>query len=48
MNPSTQKHRVEYAKAMLERYPNPEDWKNVHFSDEVYLGYRSSQTGYVI
>ena len=48
VNPSNWKYRVEYAKIMLERYPNPEDWKNVRFLDEVDLGYGPLQTGYVI
>ncbi len=24
---------------MLERYPNPEDWDHVRFSDEVHFGW---------
>lgn len=28
--------RLEYARCMLERYPEPQDWYNVRFSDEVH------------
>jgi len=30
--------RVEYAKEMLSKYPRPEDWLHVRFSDEVHFG----------
>ena len=30
------RRRLEYCKLMLERYPKPEDWWNVRFSDEVH------------
>ncbi|KAF1809503.1 hypothetical protein P152DRAFT_461448 [Eremomyces bilateralis CBS 781.70] len=30
--------RVEYAKKMLSKYPTPEHWKHVRFSDEVHIG----------
>ena len=36
-SPSSKKNRVEYAKYMLERYPEPEDWDRVRFSDEVHF-----------
>ena len=29
--------RVNYATMMLDRYPEPEDWWDVHFSDEVHF-----------
>ena len=31
--------RVEFATRMLAKYPDPEDWYHVRFSDEVHLGY---------
>lgn len=31
--------RVEYADTMLIRYPKPEDWDRVRFSDEVHFGW---------
>lgn len=31
--------RQEYARIMLERYPEPHDWDHVRFSDEVHFGY---------
>lgn len=41
VNEYTAKQRVEYAKAMLQRYPNPEDWKHVRFSDESHFVHAS-------
>lgn len=38
-SPSSKKKRVEYAKYVLERYPKPEDWDCVRFSDEVHFGW---------
>jgi hypothetical protein len=35
-NPSTAKARKDYAEAKLQRYPEPEDWYIVRFSDEVH------------
>lgn len=32
-------NRVQYAKVMLERHPEPEDWDRVCFSDEVHFGW---------
>ncbi|KAF1987341.1 hypothetical protein K402DRAFT_412293 [Aulographum hederae CBS 113979] len=32
------KRRVEFAKIMLSKYPNPDQWKHVRFSDEVHFG----------
>ena len=32
------KRRLEFAKTMLSRYPNPVDWYRVRFSDEVHFG----------
>ena len=34
-SPVSIKNRVEYSRVMLERYPEPEDWYNIRFSDEV-------------
>lgn len=35
----TRKDRLGYATIMLQRYPNPQDWYRVRFSDEVHFGY---------
>ena len=34
-------HRVEWCKIMLQRYPTPQDWYKVRFSDEVHYGYEA-------
>ena len=31
--------RLEYDRVMLQKYPNPEDWHRVRFSDEVHFRY---------
>ena len=38
-SPSSNKNRVEYAKYVLERYPEPENWDRVRFSNEVHFGW---------
>ena len=30
--------RVEFARRMLAKYPTPEHWKKIRFSDEVHFG----------
>ena len=35
-SPSSKKNRVQFAESMLARYPNPEDWDCVRFSNEVH------------
>lgn len=35
----TKERRVKWATVMLNRYPQPEDWYRVRFSDEVHFGY---------
>ena len=35
---SNKKNRVQFAESMLARYPNPEDWDRVRFSDELHFG----------
>ena len=30
---------MEFARVMLKKYPKPEDWSRVRFSDEVHFGY---------
>lgn len=32
-------HRVQYAITMLQRYPEPNDWQRVRFSDEDHFGW---------
>ena len=31
--------RMEFARVKLKKYPKPEDWSRVRFSDEVHFGY---------
>lgn len=38
VNAKTAEHRVKWSDVMLERYPKPEDWEHVWFSDEVHFG----------
>lgn len=38
-NDRTAQNRVKWAEVMLKRYPEPEDWYKVRFSDEVHFGY---------
>ena len=39
VNEKTANDRMNWATVMLERYPHPEDWHRVRFSDEVHFGY---------
>jgi|SRR5450432_2893682 hypothetical protein len=39
VNRQTAEKRVEHARIMLERYPRPEDWHHVRFSDKVHFGW---------
>ncbi|KAI5787122.1 hypothetical protein EDC01DRAFT_729216 [Geopyxis carbonaria] len=49
VNPSTAEHRVDWSRVMLERYPDPDDWKDVRFSDEIHFGYSQGwDTPYVL
>jgi hypothetical protein len=36
---SARENRLRYAKEMLKKYPEPEDWYRVRFSDEVHFGW---------
>lgn len=35
---ATARERVEYARMILKKYPRPEDWDRVRFSDEAHFG----------
>lgn len=37
--PATAERRIAYAREMLQKYPTPEHWKHVRFSDEVHFGW---------
>jgi hypothetical protein len=37
--PKVAAQRVKFAKQMLTKYPTPQHWRNVRFSDEVHFGY---------
>lgn len=39
VNEKTRKKRLEWASNMLSKYPKPEDWDRVRFSDEVHFGW---------
>lgn len=39
VNAKTAVKRVEWSTIMLDRYPEPEDWDRVRFSDEVHFGW---------
>ena len=39
--------RVNFARDMLAKYPAPEDWRRVRFSDEVHFGYGPEGRVYV-
>lgn len=45
---ASKERRVEYARVMLERYPEPQDWWHVRFSDECHYGYGPQGKTYVI
>lgn len=38
-SPRSCANRMEYARIMLEKYPEPEDWDRVRWSDEVHFGW---------
>ena len=38
MSPHMKDQRVDLSRNMLQLRPNPDDWKNVRFSDEVHFG----------
>jgi hypothetical protein len=39
LSPRHKERRLEYARTMLERYPEPKDWYHVRFSDESHFGW---------
>ena len=39
ISPRLCERRVEYARVMLERYPDSEDWRHIRFSDECHFGW---------
>ena len=41
VNKKSAKNRVNWAEFMLHKYPEPEDWHRVRFSDEVHFGWGS-------
>ncbi|KAI5805098.1 hypothetical protein EDC01DRAFT_642001 [Geopyxis carbonaria] len=48
VNPSTAKDRLQFSKVMLERYPDPDDWTNLRFSDTVHFSYGPSLSPRII
>ena len=43
VNQKTAQRRLEWARYMLEKYPEPDDWKRVRFSDECHFGWGDQQ-----
>lgn len=39
VNEKTAKDRMNWATVMLDKYPHPEDWHRICFSNEVHFGY---------
>lgn len=39
VNNRTKQRRLEWATLMLDRYPQPSDWKNIRFSDKCHFGW---------
>lgn len=48
ISPQHKERRMEYARTMLERYPDKEDWRHVRFSDECHFGWGSEGKCYVL
>jgi hypothetical protein len=48
VSPNHAARRLEWASYILAKYPEPEDWKNVRFSDESHAGFGPSGSLYVI
>ncbi|KAL8351748.1 hypothetical protein RB601_002184 [Gaeumannomyces tritici] len=46
--PRLAQQQVEHARVMLEKYPGPQDWRHVRFSDEIYFGWGAEGRSYVI
>lgn len=47
-SPAQQKKRVGWAELMLAKYPNPEDWHHIRWSDECHFGWGSEGKVWII
>jgi hypothetical protein len=47
-SPHLRERRSEYARVMLERYPQPQDWRHIRFSGECHFGWGPQGRVYVI
>ena len=47
-SPRLRERRADYARVMLERYPRPEDWRHIRFSNECHFGWGPQGKVYVI
>ena len=47
-SPRLRERRAEYARVMLERYPDPKDWRHIRFSDECHFGWGPQGKVYII
>lgn len=48
VSPRLKERRVEYARVMLEKYPEKEDWRHIRFSDECHFGWGPQGKVYVL
>ena len=48
VHPRIAAQRVKLAKEMLQRFPTPDDWKQVRFSDETHLGFGPEGRAYIL
>lgn len=48
VSPRLAERRQGYARVTLERYPQPEDWRHIRFSDETHFGWGPEGKVYVI
>ena len=48
ISPRLAERRKEYARTMLAKYPQPEDWHHVRFSDETHFGWGPEGKVYII
>lgn len=47
VSPQLAATREEHSRRMLEKYPDPADWRHIRFTDEIHLGYGPQGTVYI-
>ena len=40
ISPRIKEQRINFSREILQLRPNPDDWRNIQFSDEVHFGLR--------